>query len=305
MTPPFLYKYKPAIDFADKSRNLDFLESGLLRMTPPSVFNDPFEGLFNISDSNEYAEELVYSYLSANKTSHAFDKRLLEIETDIKNGTLNRHERRKSIKAIKNQRIKKKAIKELNNGLMSMTPLFAESIDNASSDFISSRDKFSVLCLTENLFDTTMWAHYAEEGRGYLVEFDNSKTLISGKFTKNGILYEPQKVFYLKSKSISLSKNSIEKSRNPLLSKHDNWGYEKEWRIIGETEEINRQKNSLGIGLVEINTDAVKSIILGYNINNADLDNYLKVIRNGLFKNVTIKQARVNKDKLELEYYEI
>ncbi|WP_240006124.1 DUF2971 domain-containing protein [Pseudaquidulcibacter saccharophilus] len=305
MTPPFLYKYKPAINFADKNRHPDFLESGLLRMTPPSEFNDPFEGLFNISDSNEYAEEFVCDYLKENKASQAFDIRIQKIEMGIKKGTSNRHERRKSIKVIKSPKIKKSFIKKINSNLKSFTPVVAESIDNASSSFATTRDKFGVLCLTENCFDTTMWAHYAEEGKGYLVEFDNSKHIINDEFYREGILYEPQKVFYLKSKSISLSKNNIESSQNPLLSKHDNWIYENEWRIIGETEKINLHKNSLGIGLVEIKQDSVKSITLGYNINNADLKQYREVIKSGPFKNVNLRQATVNKEKLELEYIEI
>ena len=302
MTPPFLYKYKPAINFADKNRHPDFLESGLLRMTPPSEFNDPFEGLYNISDTNEFAEEIVKGF-DYDKIDGIFDSVINERKTTILNSGLNRAKKRRALAAIRKNNLRKKTNKKIGASLSDYTPHIAQKIIKKSSEINTSRDNYSVLCLSENENDITMWAHYASEGNGYLIEFNTSKTILANTFNKTGILYEPKKVSYSKSKSLSLT--SPDSNFNPFIIKHDNWSYEKEWRMIGLSKDLNKFECSQNIGLVRINPAAVESIVLGYHLKAKELELYKNLLKIGPFKNTKIKHAKVNSEKLEIEYYEI
>lgn len=91
----------------------------------------------------------------------------------------------------------------------------------------SFKDLFRVACFSERLDSLPMWAHYAANHTGYVIEYDLSK-IPTDEIT---FLY---KVAYLSGAETA----SLDCSTNPpapfciLLQKGAEWSYEEEWRMI-------------------------------------------------------------------------
>ena len=111
-----------------------------------------------------------------------------------------------------------------------------------------ARFKMGIYSMTETPSSNLMWAHYADEHKGYCLEFDVTEP--------DSIFIEAQQVRYSKFRpEINFFDASDTKHFNlTFLTKSEEWDYEKEWRIIG----IN------GPGLYGYPPHLLKSVILGY-----------------------------------------
>ena len=118
--------------------------------------------------------------------------------------------------------------------------------------------KYGVISLTETNDNLVMWSHYAENHKGFVVEFDVNKSnfLIRNK----GI--SVHKVEYSESR---LKHFEEEEKRTPISfigSKSISWSYEREWRTIININQIGGEDKK---GIYKINKDSISSIIFGAN----------------------------------------
>lgn len=157
----------------------------------------------------------------------------------------------------------------------------------------SCRDKISVLSLTDNINNTTMWSHYADSHKGICIEYRADTFFHNDIIMVDKVKYEDNIVTQLKFsdlfiwflKSIDIEKidmhgvlldkihegtltqddiTLIEKTkiheidfkgilRTALYIKSDDWRYESEWRATRDKP-----------GLFEIEHDSIVSITFGY-----------------------------------------
>ena len=121
-------------------------------------------------------------------------------------------------------------------------------------------DNLGVISFTEDFDNPLMWAHYADEHRGMVVEFDTSKPLFAGscvqieagarmsrfgdRFTSSAFEF-PEKVRYRREMPVfDRSEYAVPDSFNEfhwrkfsraiLFTKAIDWMYEKEWRSVVE-----------------------------------------------------------------------
>ena len=102
---------------------------------------------------------------------------------------------------------------------------FSKILNEAQNNI---KDLFHIACFSERGDSLPMWAHYADNHRGYVIEYDLSKIDI---YDISPLLY---KVIYLNAKAEKGIKPDISLNR-PLcatLIKGIDWEYEKEWRMI-------------------------------------------------------------------------
>lgn len=104
---------------------------------------------------------------------------------------------------------------------------FYQQIAEYASD--ESFDDTGVISFTESYNNLLMWSHYADEHKGIVVEFDHD--ILNAHFNKRLDLNKPiERVLYNRERHETLPR-AISPKRN-LLTKSDDWIYEKEHRII-------------------------------------------------------------------------
>ncbi|NRF32985.1 DUF2971 domain-containing protein [Vibrio coralliilyticus] len=110
-----------------------------------------------------------------------------------------------------------------------------------------------VVSLSEINDHILMWSHYAEQHKGFCIEYDRNPSNLLGDNNTLPVRYTNRlPVFSLQSIVSSDLNNRKEYMRSLVLSKAQEWSYENEWRFI----------NSRGDCLVELNAD-ITAIIFG------------------------------------------
>lgn len=102
------------------------------------------------------------------------------------------------------------------------------------------RKNVATICFSETLFNLPLWATYADQNKGFVVEYDFKKLRFDENLTKflYPVLYEPRKISARG--ALNWLFDNLGKSNNPLVKvlyfhqfiKHESWAYQNEWRLI-------------------------------------------------------------------------
>ncbi len=155
----------------------------------------------------------------------------------------------------KNQQQRERLLEFLNGGVdhvMAQAPELAMKWQEELPKLISQH--FGILCFSEINDSHQMWAHYASDHRGFVIEVDTAVT----DFLRLGQL---RKVEYLPSPPVY---DAAIGAMGFWHQKLDHWAYEHEWRIVRELkecEQINAQNTP--IYLCAFPLTLVKSICFG------------------------------------------
>ena len=213
--------------FMSTERGLKFLEDRTLRFTQPAFLNDPYE--CHLTLDREAVKSLKEEFQEGYK----------------------RHFKDKSDSEV----LERTEAHELS------------IIENALSTYRKIRNDLGVLSLTEDPFNLLMWAHYADEHRGLVVELDYSHPSLNipgkggdefaGLFAVN---YTTEKIC-----GVPTPDNVID----TLLTKSLEWAYEKEWRFV---RTLNRLKHVGGdVYVVDVHPEASSELSLEQDSRRSDL----------------------------------
>jgi len=92
----------------------------------------------------------------------------------------------------------------------------------------SIRTKVGILSLTERYDSLPMWAHYADQAKGFVVVFEGLETVFKGDET--GSLNVTKRVDYAE-EFIGMTFDPSTQDRL-FFSKLQDWSYEREWRVV-------------------------------------------------------------------------
>ena len=194
-----LFKY-----FSRDTEKLEWFINGLVLLTPPEYFNDPwdFAASFEAWGDPGLKEQCPFS--------SSFDAKQFKQFREAMTGT--------------------------------------EFRAGESRDYQKQIGKIiGVLCLTEKSMDRLMWAHYAESHCGFVAEFrhDNEETEY-GRRWRIGPFGVAGKVSYPKyPKQPPTCKRDLSNITEVLWTKHSQWEYEQEWRVVqSHTEATPHQANN-------------------------------------------------------------
>lgn len=202
------------------------LENSTLRWSSPSVFNDVDECQFSpFSDSEfESANNAVFKILANCAAGHliynfnafTFDKQMIIgfLKKDIENGIVSGNSYFDSFKKI----------------VPSMEDFFREYIN------VGLINCARVLCVTSDYDNNLMWAHYADEHRGCVFEFENVYKEAPDRLHQGSVQYVDE----LKSSTTAIElllygeTKSIHDAliKDVFFSKKSVWQYEKEYRLL-------------------------------------------------------------------------
>jgi Protein of unknown function (DUF2971) len=153
------------------------------------------------------------------------------------------------------------------------------------------RERFSrvgIACFTPNWDSPPMWAHYAQEGKGFVMEYHvNQMELVE----RAGTAIDCDWVTYVeRSRNISLSEllfSPHEAAVRYLYTKMLPWSYEKEWRLV------NFEGGDLNVALPTGMT--LTKIILGLN----SPDDQIRCLTEKAkeWNNVTVEKALIQQDR--------
>ena len=193
---------------------------GYIRFTQPSAFNDPFELLPEIVMPPDEHERSI---------NISFDPRAQRRNPQVG------------------------AIEEVPEGW--------SSNDATSRDIVQALNGvIGILCLSKRIDSLIMWAHYADNYAGAIVEFDGSHEFFSDQIDVEYRPLRPKRhidIYTLAPEPIPVSE---------LCVKSEQWEYEREVRIVRpliECEKIGEDTRKFPIYIKRIPAACIKSVILG------------------------------------------
>jgi Protein of unknown function (DUF2971) len=150
----------------------------------------------------------------------------------------------------------------------------AYSLDNNRMAQATFDSKFGVLCLTETPGSLLMWAHYANNHNGFVVQFDETHEFFAPT-SHEGQTLELTKVEYSVQRPV-LSYSTIN-SPSLYYNKSREWSCENEWRLIkllSTAQSILPHPEFLRF-LFGLPSSAITSVIIGLSVASTTRSNYL------------------------------
>jgi hypothetical protein len=128
------------------------------------------------------------------------------------------------------------------------------------------RAKVGILSLTERYDSFPMWAHYADQAKGFVVRLENLKDVFPGDST--GSLNVPKPVSYTE----VFSGMTFDPATQDQLffSKLGDWSYEREWRVVMPLFQC-RHVASADLYLHDIPCKHVTMVICGWRVSPDDM----------------------------------
>jgi len=124
-------------------------------------------------------------------------------------------------------------------------------------------NNIGILSLSENKEHLAMWAHYANNHKGIVIEFDKKHWFFTKmKLPKYAtVIHNLRKVNYvLKNGRKSINSNEYFEDKDTYLTKSCDWEYEKEYRMTVYVETNDEYIDGIGI---KFPTELIKSVYIG------------------------------------------
>ncbi len=250
------------------------LETNMIRFTQTCYLNDPYEGH-------------MYGEISRKIDIESYFKRQIESGEILAN----------EMYELQAESIKKEPDR------------LEKAVSAAKKKF---EQKYGVLSLTRNPCSLLMWAHYAENHKGCVIELNSKELPTRAKFDDvlfdidNGtVVYSSVKnenfiIPKLVSSQIGLTLTHGNLDLTCLVEKSIHWAYEEEVRIIRDLSfrkydhSFILEQNNENVYLFKLSKHAISSIITG-----ARLDDDNLILR-AQEASIPIKKASIANDKFEL-----
>ena len=168
-----------------------------------------------------------------------------------------------------------------------------ESLLSHTAQLISSR--VGVFCFTQRFNSLPMWAHYANNARGVVVEFQSLDEVFTGDDT--GILNQIVAVRYDRERrGVTFEPRSHE---SLFFAKFADWAYEQECRVVLPLSSCKSfPARETNIHVFEVPKRHVRRIIVGWNISNDACHAVEQFVRD-INPEVTISKAVLERGKVQ------
>jgi hypothetical protein len=157
---------------------------------------------------------------------------------------------------------------------------------------------FGVLSLSEIPTSPLMWSHYADGGRGLLIEFDPQHPWFWTKRNDSDSFRHLRKVKYeerVPAYFLNLPDDVA------LYSKSVEWSYEKEWRIIHNFNEATvitgKDAYDTDVLLFAVPPSCIRGVIIGYKATKDSVDQVKSIVaKNSDLSHVSFRRAVLQDD---------
>lgn len=157
-----------------------------------------------------------------------------------------------------------------------------------------------VLSLSETWDNAPMWAHYADQHKGFVIGFDDSHEYFHRRRSDKDELYHLRQVVYVDAPTDPVSFSDLGSGTQIFLTKDKSWSYEREWRMLVQLSDasiITGQVND-PVHLFHLPGSLVQSVIIGVRTPDDLRIKITKIIAgNPSLAHVEILQAVVDDDR--------
>ena len=268
----YFYKYLPA------ETALKILQTRTLKYSSPALFNDPFDSQSKMQFGFEIPEFVgafsarIYNMIHCPLEPVGDEKNALF--RDIKKAwyTANQSQRKMPEKFWRQQ------LKDFNQETVR---LCTEHLEEMNNWWYRLSRATRILCLSEDLRNLLMWAHYAKDHTGVVIQLKCIPELDTSLLAARKVSYKdkPPVIAELNDYLSHLTgqSNNID-DRNALfyelfLTKSSQWCYEKEWRIFippfnmeDPTIKTDNKGQEVLFDLISFYPQEIHSIYFGCNI---------------------------------------
>ena len=236
--PNSFFRYRTCGEWA-----INAMGQNIVTFSKPSEFNDPFDSLVYVDT------DLIIKNLFNPKIQHQLAQ-WLNINKNLEN--ILPKEKLNNILSVINE-----PVPEYQTTMKLAKPQIENMINYIVSDSLIFLKNYPyIACFSETPYSPTMWAHYADSHRGFVLEYDRNVETHSCSNCKNKCPYEHFDIMlpvvysderfnasnfvisYFSTKLFKTSTNIFIPEDDKLamhkvlLHKSKDWEYEKEWRLI-------------------------------------------------------------------------
>lgn len=313
---------------------IDILQNAHIRFTQPSEFNDPFElnpyfkSFANIDFIDKSVDELKWDDYNKESATKQIDKALNEAYVSaLKINPSKQTELNSALDYLKNHEIlnscKEILLREMNILKPEMKNMLGScfKLESGYREFMlkilrSALDKeIGILCLTEKYDNLPMWAHYANNHHGFVIEFDEMHTFFNQPNNPKKLIGRINKVCYslrrpefmLYDSNLNDSENLDNWINNFLFLKSSMWESEQEWRMFYTLRECKKRitEGNHEICLVPIPIECVKGITLGCNILEESKQNIIALLKsNDNYSHIKLSHIELDEKEFRLNIIE-
>lgn len=250
-----LYKYISA------ERWKGILKDNLIRFTQPSSFNDPFElqPFYELTkDKETLAKSAVEEIHRPDFFNPYIDQAYNQLPLEVQNLV--------SLESL----IAFMPLLFSNTEAEALMPEVLAGLTSAirSGMYQGFDNAIGILSLTTDPKNLLMWAHYAQNHQGLVIEFDGSHSFLNVRRYPDDEFGYLREVRYRKERP-KIVITELEDLAPILLTKSEDWSYEAEWRVLRQLTGMSDVKDNNGekIYLFNLPPSCIKRVILGCRMN--------------------------------------
>lgn len=274
-----LYKYRAINKFTE-----DIIKNNQFWYAQIHTLNDPNEGMVREITEKE-VEEFVRKTKERQIEGFVFQMFMASQGNALFYG-LNEGGRKKLQRNIRNKKTLKRRYKYISEFIKEKTGRELSNPDGFITSIKKYLDNAGILSLSEDPINQLMWSHYAENHSGIAIGISDFKSEDYKKVTYTLISEVPgidltNNISVLK---MYVDKNSYEISPNDLnlqkvlLTKTDEWKYEREWRGI---------EDKYGLHTID---GEISEIVFGLNCDSLERDKIRQVVLETKRTNIKFKE---------------
>ena len=235
------------------------LEDATLRATQAGALNDPFElkPFFRTIFTPEYMQHTLDEKASDEKVIDSVYRKLSEsISPNISKESLKQLIQRGDIKRSLNET--RQAFRAQVNDLL---PDLSKQVRDTLFNTLENR--IGIVSFTKDSTNPLMWAHYASQHRGFVIEFDEAHAFFDQRRSAEDEFFHLRSVTYIPPTQIYESMLDLDGTR-VLCSKQDCWQYEREVRLLIPVTPKDQISVGEQIHLIQFPRECVRRVILGH-----------------------------------------
>ncbi|AUF95794.1 hypothetical protein CXQ80_08050 [Pseudomonas sp. 02C 26] len=266
LPPQKLYKYIPPA-------RIDILQNLKIRFTQPSALNDPFE--FNLLFSEIVSTQQLRDHYEKADKQELILEAIKELPDDQRAlfALVSKEQLFQMFEQFISNMFNAGKVNDIHRDYIApLTPKLKEGMYEGLNKIIG------ILSLSATPISPPMWANYAENSTGFVLEFDTTHSFFNGRRSEKDEFYHLRQVIY---DDRQPSATMMDMPFDTFVLKSKSWEYEQEWRMLLPLDLASKKFiTDFGdeVSLFDVPASCITKIIIGLNARETKINELLEVL---------------------------